>query len=171
MFFFSFIIFTMCTVDETFKKFYNEGSTSRNVLEILKEIMPSSSFLPNECFNLHSFGFSPITPYITPSLTINVSYVLLWSTNGDDIYVQCTKLHESTINFSINKLDVDSTQFHHDTNKPLFHSIVFFLKQLVILLRIFSTLTLVCIWKTLISFPMPFQLHMLLFLIVRFLFS
>jgi hypothetical protein len=33
----------------------------------------------------------------------------LWSTNGDDIYVQCTKLHESTITFSIDKSFVDST--------------------------------------------------------------
>jgi hypothetical protein len=76
----------MPIVDETSKKFYNEGFSRRKVLEILREVMLSSSFLPNECFHLHPFGFCPTTPYITPSLTINVSYVLLWSIDGDDIY-------------------------------------------------------------------------------------
>jgi len=90
--------------------------------------MLSSSFLPNECFHLHPSGFCPTTPYITPSLIINVSYVLLWSIDGDDIYVQCTKLHESAINFSINKFNFDSTQLHHDINKPPLHFIVLFLK-------------------------------------------
>ncbi len=132
--------------------------------------MLSSSFLPNECFDLHPSSFCPTTPYITPSLTINVSYVLLWSSDEDDIYVQCTKLHESTINFSNNKLNVDSTQFYHDIKNIPLHSTVLFFKQLVILLGIFSTFTLICIWKTLISFPMPFELHLLLFLVVRFLF-
>jgi hypothetical protein len=90
----------MSIVDETSKKkFYNQGFATRNLLEMLREIMPSFSFLPNELFDLHPFGFCPITSYITPSLIINVSYVLLWSTDGDDIYVQCTKLHESAINF------------------------------------------------------------------------
>jgi hypothetical protein len=84
--------------------------------------------MPNECFDLHPSSFVPTTPYITPSLIINVCYVLLWSTDGVEMYVQCTKLHESTINFYINKLNVDSIQFHHDTNKPPLHFIVLFLK-------------------------------------------
>jgi hypothetical protein len=37
----------MPIVYETSKKFYNEGFARRKVLEILREIMLSSSFLPN----------------------------------------------------------------------------------------------------------------------------
>ncbi len=47
----------------------------------------------------------------------------------------------------------------------------YILKQLVIFVGNFSTLTLVCIWKrNLISFPMPLHLHLLLILARRFLF-
>jgi hypothetical protein len=53
----------------------------------LKEILPSSSSLSNEFFDLHRYGFYPTTLFITPSLTTNVFDELLWSTNGDDIYV------------------------------------------------------------------------------------
>jgi len=59
----------------------------KNVLEIWKEILPSSSSLSDEFFDLHPFGFYPTTPFITSSLTTNVFDGLLWSTNGDEIYV------------------------------------------------------------------------------------
>jgi hypothetical protein len=32
-------------------------------------------------------------------MTTNVFDELLWSTNGNGIYVQCTKLHESSMTF------------------------------------------------------------------------
>ncbi len=65
------------------KELCNEGSIGKIVLEILKEILQSSSSLSNEFFDLHPYGFCPITP----SLTTNVFDELLWSTNGDEIYV------------------------------------------------------------------------------------
>jgi hypothetical protein len=69
------------------KKLCNEGSIRKNVFENLKKILPSSSFLYNEFFDLHPYGFCPTTLFITPSLIINVFDELLLSTNGDDIYV------------------------------------------------------------------------------------
>jgi hypothetical protein len=78
----------MSTIDEASrKKLCNEGSIGKNVLEILKKILPSSFSLSNECFDLHPYGFCPTTPFITPFLTTNFFDELLWSTNGDDIYV------------------------------------------------------------------------------------
>jgi hypothetical protein len=53
--------------------------------------------------------FCVATPFITPSFSIDVFDELLWSTDGDDIYVQCIELHESTIAFSIDKSLIDST--------------------------------------------------------------
>jgi hypothetical protein len=64
---------------------------------------------------------------ITPSLITNV-FELLWSTNGDDIYVKCIQLHEFIVTFSINKPHVDSTWLHANTDKPFFHSIVLHLE-------------------------------------------
>jgi hypothetical protein len=43
-----------------------------------------------------------------PSLIINVPDELLWSTNGDDIYVQCIELDEYIVTFPIDKPLVDS---------------------------------------------------------------
>ncbi len=83
-----FTIFVMSTTDEaSWKKLCNEGSIGKYVFKILKEILPSSSSLSNEFFDLHRYGFYPTTLFITPSLTTNVFDELLWSTNGDDIYV------------------------------------------------------------------------------------
>ncbi len=63
----------MSTVNETFrKKLSSEGSTRKYNLDILKKIMPSSSSLSSEFFNMHKYGFCPATPFITPSMTINV---------------------------------------------------------------------------------------------------
>ncbi len=45
---------------------------------------------------------------MTSSLTTNVLDELLWSTDGDDIYVHYTKLNESSITFSIDKPLVES---------------------------------------------------------------
>jgi hypothetical protein len=99
----------MSTIDEvSTKKLCSEGSIGKNVLEILKEILPSSSTLSNEFFDLHPYGFYPTTPFITPSLTTNVFDELLWSTNGDDIYVQCIELHSSNVTFSIDKPPANS---------------------------------------------------------------
>ncbi len=48
---FFFTIFVMSTIDEaSTKKLSNEGSIGKNVLEILKEILTSFSFLSNEFF-------------------------------------------------------------------------------------------------------------------------
>jgi hypothetical protein len=77
----------MSIIDETSrKKLCNDGSIGKNVLEIWKEILLSSS-LSNEFFDLHPYGFCPTTPFITSSLTTNVFDELLWSTNEDEIYV------------------------------------------------------------------------------------
>jgi hypothetical protein len=76
------------TIDEASrKKLCSEGSIGKNVLEILKKILPSSSSSSNELFDLHPYGFCPTTPFITPSLTTNAFDQLLWSTNGNEIYV------------------------------------------------------------------------------------
>jgi hypothetical protein len=94
----------MFTIDETSKKkVCSEGYIGKIVLEILKEILRSSSSLSNEFFDLHPYGFCRTTPFITPSLTTNVFDELLWSTNGDDIYVKCTELHSSNVTFSVDK--------------------------------------------------------------------
>jgi hypothetical protein len=78
----------MSIVDEVVgKKFCNESFKGRNVLEILKEILLASSSLRNEFFDLHPSSFYFATPFITPSLTTNVIDELLWSIDGDDIYV------------------------------------------------------------------------------------
>jgi hypothetical protein len=70
----------------------------------LKEILPSSSSLSNEFFDLHLYGFCSITL----SLTTNVFDELLWSTNGNEIYVECTELHSSNATFSVNKPPTNS---------------------------------------------------------------
>jgi hypothetical protein len=99
----------MSTIDEVSrKKLCDEWSIGKNVLEILKEILPSSSSLSNEFFDLHPYGFCPTTPFITPSLTTNIFDELLWSTNGDEFYVQCIKLHSSNVTFSIDKPSANS---------------------------------------------------------------
>jgi len=78
----------MSIIDETFgKKLSSESFARENFLEILKEILPSSSFLFSDFFDLHPFDFYLATPFITPSLIINDSNELLWFINGDDIYV------------------------------------------------------------------------------------
>jgi hypothetical protein len=57
----------MSIIDETFgKKLSSERFARENFLEILKEILLSSSFLSNDFFDLHPFGFYPVTPFITP---------------------------------------------------------------------------------------------------------
>jgi hypothetical protein len=85
---FYFTIFAMSIVDEAYgKKLCSESFAREIFLEILKEILPSSSSLSNEFFDWHPFGFYHATPFITPSLIINVFDELLWSINGDDIYV------------------------------------------------------------------------------------
>jgi hypothetical protein len=85
----------MSIIDETFgKKLSSESFARENFLEILKEILLSSSFLLSDFFDLHPFEFYLATPFITPSLIIKVSNELLWFTNGNDIYVQCIELHE-----------------------------------------------------------------------------
>ncbi len=85
---FFYTIFVMFTIDETCrKKLCSEGSIGKNVLEILKDVLPSFSSLSNEFFDLHPYGFCLTTPFITPSLTINVFDELLWCINGDEIYV------------------------------------------------------------------------------------
>jgi hypothetical protein len=68
----------------------SEGTTRNNVFRFFKKIMPSSSSLSNEFLDLHPFGFRVATPFITQLLTTDVFDELLWSTDGDDIYVQCT---------------------------------------------------------------------------------
>ncbi len=90
----------MCIANETFKKkLCSEGFARKYNLDILKEIMPSSSSSSNEFFDMRKYRFCPATPFITPSMTTNVFDELLWSTNGNGIYVQCTKLHESSMTF------------------------------------------------------------------------
>ncbi len=99
----------MSTIDETFrKKLCSEGSTRKYNLDILKEIMLSSSSLSSEFFDMCKYGFCPITPFITPLMTTNVFDKLLWSIDGNGIYVQCPKLHESAMSFSIDKPPIDS---------------------------------------------------------------
>jgi hypothetical protein len=74
------LLFLQClsTANEIIgKKFCNESSTRGNVLEILKKILLESFSLPNEFFNFHPFGFCPTRPFITPSLTTDVSNELL----------------------------------------------------------------------------------------------
>jgi hypothetical protein len=52
-----FTIYVTSTIDETSRKeLCNEGSIGKIVLEILKEILPSSSSLSNEFFDLHPYG-------------------------------------------------------------------------------------------------------------------
>jgi hypothetical protein len=63
---------------------------------------------------------------ITPSLTINV-FELLWSTNGDDIYVKCTQLHEFIVTFSVDKPHVDFIWLHANIDKPPLHSTIYIL--------------------------------------------
>ncbi len=70
--------------------------------------MPSSSSLSNEFLNLHSYGFYATTPFTTSSLTTDVFDELLWSIDGDEIYLHCIKLNESTFTFSVDKPLVDS---------------------------------------------------------------
>jgi hypothetical protein len=78
----------MSIVDEVVgKKFSNEGFTRRNVFEILKEILLLSFSLLHGFFDLHPFNFYRDTPFITPSLITNVTDELLWSIDGNDIYV------------------------------------------------------------------------------------
>ncbi len=96
-----FSIFVMSTIDEASrKKLCNEGSIGKNVLEILKEILSSSSFLSKEFLTLWSL--SSFTFYYT-ILDYYVFVELLWSINGDDMYVQCIELHSSNVVFSIDK--------------------------------------------------------------------
>ncbi len=91
----------MSTIDEASrKKLCNEGSIGKNVLEILKEILSSSSFLSKEFLTLWSL--SSFTFYYT-ILDYYVFVELLWSINGDDMYVQCIELHSSNVVFSIDK--------------------------------------------------------------------
>ncbi len=78
----------MSTTDETFrKKLCSESSVRKYNLDILKEIMFSSSFLFSEFFDMCKYGFCPTTPFITPSMTTNVFAKLLWSIDGNGIYV------------------------------------------------------------------------------------
>jgi hypothetical protein len=90
------------------KKLCSEGTAKENVFEILKEILPFFSSLSNEFFDLHPHGFCATTPFMTSSMTTNVFDELLWSTDGDDIYVHYTKFNESSISFSIDKPLVES---------------------------------------------------------------
>ncbi len=60
------------------------------ILTFSKEIMLSSSSLSSEFFDMDKYGFCPATPFIPPSMIINVFDELLRSTNGNAIYVQCT---------------------------------------------------------------------------------
>jgi hypothetical protein len=54
--------------------------------------------------------------FITPALIIyNVFDELLWSTNGDNIYLKCLEIH----NFFINKSPLHSTLLHPDANGDL----------------------------------------------------
>lgn len=130
---FSFIIYAMSIIDETFgKKLFSESFARENFLEILKEILVSSSFLSSDLFDLHPSGFYPVTPFITPSLIINVPDELLWFTNGDDIPLSCIMILISLI----------------------FILLYYILKKLVIIVGIFSTLTSICTWKILIFFSM-----------------
>jgi hypothetical protein len=66
----------------------------------LKEILSSSSFLSKEFLTLWSL--SSFTFYYT-ILDYYVFVELLWSINGDDMYVQCIELHSSNVVFSIDK--------------------------------------------------------------------
>jgi hypothetical protein len=78
----------MSITDETFrKKLCNESSARKYNLDILKEIMPSSSSLFSEFFEMSKYGFCHATPFITPSMIINVFDELLWSIDGNGIYV------------------------------------------------------------------------------------
>jgi hypothetical protein len=98
----------MSTTNEVFgKKLCIEGIAKENVFEILKEIMPSSSSLSNEFLDLHPYGFCATTPFTTSSLTTNVFDELLWSTDGDGIYVHYIELNKSIITISIDKLLVE----------------------------------------------------------------
>jgi hypothetical protein len=87
-------------------------------------------------------------------LTTNVCNELLWSTNGDGIYVKCLKVHESNVNFFIDKPLVDSTLLHLEVDGDLCVH--------------FSTLTSFYSLKTLIPLLMFLHLHLFLILIVRF---
>jgi hypothetical protein len=91
----------------------------------MKEMLPSFFSLSSEFFDLQPSSFYPAM--ITPSLITNV-FELLWSTNGDDIYVKCIQLHEFIVTFSIDKPHVDSTWLHASTNKLLLHSIILHLE-------------------------------------------
>ncbi len=91
----------------------------------MKEISPSSFSLSSEFFDLQPSNFYHVMN--TPSLITNV-FELLWSTNGNDIYVKCIQLHELIVTFYIDKLHVDSTWLHANTNKPLLHFIYYILK-------------------------------------------
>lgn len=78
----------MSTTDETFrKKLCSESSTRKYNLDILKEITPSSSYVSSEFFDMRKYGFCPTIPFITPSMTTNVLDELLWSIDGNGIYV------------------------------------------------------------------------------------
>jgi hypothetical protein len=73
---------------------------------LMEEILPSCFFLSSEFFDLQPSSFYPTM--IIPSLATNV-FELLWSTNGNDIYVKCIQLHEFIVTFFVDKPHVDST--------------------------------------------------------------
>jgi hypothetical protein len=92
---------------------------------LMKDMLSSSFSFPSEFFNLQPSNFYPAM--ITPSLTINV-FELLWSTNGDDIYVKCIQLHEFIVTFFVDKPHVDFIWLHANIDKPPLHSTIYILK-------------------------------------------
>jgi len=94
----------MSTIDQASrKKLCNEGSIGKNGLEILKEILSSSSFLSKEFLTYIPMVFVILHLLLHTILDYYVFVELLWSINGDDMYVQCIELHSSNVVFSIDK--------------------------------------------------------------------